>query len=92
MIGIDEDLVIPDKSKTIYEDAVACWRGETMRKWKAAARGERRRSSDFPIHTPFHELTPEQKRLLWRGNEYFHGLDEFLRIHRLRSGARSSSA
>ena len=76
VVGIDEDLVIPDKSKTIYEDAIACWRGETMRRWKE----ELVRNADkfgFPIHTPFHELTPEQKRLLWRGNEYFHGLDAF---------------
>ena len=76
MIGIDEDLVIPDKSKTIYEDAVACWRGETMRKWKEQL-VENAYKFDFPIHTPFHELTQEQKRLLWRGNEYFHGLDDF---------------
>ena len=76
VIGIDEDLVIPDKSKTIYEDAVACWRGETMRKWKQKL-VENASKFDFPIHTPFHELTQEQKRLLWRGNEYFHGLDDF---------------
>ena len=76
VIGIDEDLVIPDKSKTIYEDAVACWRGETMRKWKEQL-VENADKFDFPIHTPFHELTQEQKRLLWRGNEYFHGLDDF---------------
>ena len=76
VIGIDENLVIPDKSKTIYEDAVACWRGETMRKWKEQL-VENAYKFDFPIHTPFHELTQEQKRLLWRGNEYFHGLDDF---------------
>ena len=76
VIGIDEDLVIPDKSKTIYEDALACWRGETMRKWKEQL-VENAYKFDFPIHTPFHELTQEQKRLLWRGNEYFHGLDDF---------------
>ena len=76
VIGIDEDLVIPDKSKTIYEDAVACWRGETMRKWKEQL-VENAYKFDFPIHPPFHELTQEQKRLLWRGNEYFHGLDDF---------------
>ena len=76
VIGIDEDLVIPDKSKTIYEDAVACWRGETMRKWKEQL-VEFAYTFDFAIHTPFHELTQEQKRMLWRGNEYFHGLDDF---------------
>ena len=76
VVGIDEDLVIPDKSKTVYEDAIACWRGETMRRWKEKL-VENAAKFGFPIHTPFHALTPEQKRLLWRGNEYFHGLDEF---------------
>lgn len=74
--GIDEDLVVPDKSKTIYEDAIACWRGETMRRWKDALVASAYKF-DFPIHTPFHELTPEQKLLLWRGNSYFHGLNDF---------------
>ena len=76
IIGIDEDLVIPDKSKTIYEGAIACWRGETMRLWKEKL-VENADKFDFPIHTPYHELTPEQKRLLWTGNEYFYGLDSF---------------
>jgi len=76
VVGIDEELVIPDKSKTVYEGAVACWRGDTMRIWK-----DRLVSSaylfDFPIHTPYHALTPEQKQLLWKGNEYFNGLNDF---------------
>lgn len=76
VVGIDEDLVIPDKSKTIYEDAIACWRGETMRQWKEHLI-RNATAFDFPIHTPFHELTPAQKLLLWRGNEHFHGLDDF---------------
>ncbi len=74
--GIDEDLVVPDKNRTIYDDAVACWRGETMRKWKERL-VENAYKFDFPIHTPFHELTAAQKLLLWRGNEYFKGLDDF---------------
>ena len=74
--GIDEDLVVPDKNKTIYEDAIACWRGETMRRWKDQLVATASRFG-FPIHTPFHELTHEQKLLLWRGNEYFHGLNDF---------------
>ena len=68
--------MIPDKSKTIYEGAIACWRGETMRLWKEKL-VENADKFDFPIHTPYHELTPEQKRLLWTGNEYFYGLDSF---------------
>ena len=76
IVGIDEDLVIPDKSKTIYEDAVACWRGATMKKWKEQLVNNAY-LFDFPIHEPYYKLSEEQKLLLWRGNEYFHGLNEF---------------
>ena len=76
IVGIDEDLVIPDKSKTIYEDAIACWRGATMKKWKEVLVNNAYKF-DFPIHEPYYNLTAEQKLLLWRGNEYFHGLNEF---------------
>ncbi len=76
--GIDEDLVIPDKNRTIYDDAVACWRGETMRRWRDQL-VHNAHLFDFPIHTPYHALTPEQKLLLWRGNSYFDGLDDFFR-------------
>ena len=75
-VGIDEDLVIPDKSKTIYEGAIACWRGDTMRLWKEKLI-ENADKFGFPIHTPYHELTPAQKQLLWSGNEYFYGLNSF---------------
>ncbi len=75
-IGIDEDLVIPDKGKTIYEGAIACWRGEKMSRWKDEL-VQNASKFDFPIHTPYYELTDDQKRLLWKGNEYFHGLDDF---------------
>ena len=74
--GIDEDLVIPDKSRTIYDDAVACWRGETMRRWRDAL-VMNAHLFNFPIHTPYYALTAEEKLLLWRGNAYFHGLDDF---------------
>ena len=74
--GIDEDLVIPDKNRTIYDDAIACWRGETMRRWRDQL-VHNAHLFDFPIHTPYHALTAEQKLLLWRGNSYFHGLDDF---------------
>ncbi len=78
IVGIDEDLVIPDKSKTIYEDAVACWRGATMKKWKEQLINTAY-LFDFPIHEPYYSLTAEQKLLLWRGNEYFHGLNDFFK-------------
>jgi len=79
IIGIDTDLVVPDKSKSIYEDAIACWRGEKMSAW----RDELIRHAaefDFPIHTPFYALTPEQKQLIWTGNAYFRGLNDFFRM------------
>lgn len=76
IVGIDEDLVIPDKSKTIYEDAIACWRGATMKKWKEQLVNNAY-LFNFPIHEPYYNLTAEQKLLLWRGNEYFHGLNDF---------------
>ena len=76
VMGIDEDLVVPDKGKTIYEGAIACWRGEKMSRWKDEL-VENTHRFDFPIHTPYFELTDAEKRLLWKGNEYFHGLDDF---------------
>jgi excinuclease ABC subunit A len=76
IIGIDENLVIPDQNLSVYEDAIACWKGETMKKWK-----ERLISSadlfNFPIHKPYYQLTSVQKELLWKGNRYFYGLNRF---------------
>ena len=82
VIGIDPDLVVPDKSQTIYEGAIACWRGEKMSLWNDALVYAADKF-DFPIHTPYYELTNEQKQLLWTGNEYFHGLNDF--FHELES-------
>ncbi len=76
VVGIDEDLVVPDKSRSIFEDAIACWKGQTMKWWKEQLVNNAYKF-DFPVHTPYHDLTREQKQMLWRGNEYFHGLDEF---------------
>ncbi len=74
--GIDEDLVVPDKTKSIYSEAIAAWKGETMGWWRQQLVDNAYRF-DFPIHAPYYELTPEQKRLLWTGNEWFKGLDAF---------------
>ena len=82
VIGIDPDLVVPDKTKTIYEGAIACWKGEKMGLWNEALIYAADKF-DFPIHTPYYELTNEQKQLLWIGNEYFHGLNDF--FHELES-------
>ncbi|MCR5049540.1 MAG: excinuclease ABC subunit UvrA [Paludibacteraceae bacterium] len=76
VVGIDPDLVVPDKSKSIYEEAIACWHGDKMSEWKDALVYNAAKF-DFPIHTPFYALTTEQKQLIWTGNEYFRGLHTF---------------
>lgn len=76
VVGIDEDLVIPNKTLSIYEDAIVCWKGEKMQKWK----DELIYSADkfnFPIHLPYHDLDADQQHLLWTGNQYFKGLNTF---------------
>jgi len=76
VVGIDPDLVIPDKSKSIYDGAIAPWRGEKMGEWL----DKLTRSAikfDFPIHRAYADLTKAQQELLWTGNKYFQGLDEF---------------
>jgi len=78
VIGIDEDLVIPDKSKTVYEGAIAPWRGEKMREWNDLL-VKNSLKFDFPIHRQYNQLTEEQQRLLWTGNQYFRGLDAFFK-------------
>ncbi len=78
VIGIDEDLVIPNKSLSIYQDAVACWKGEKMSEWKNQLIYSAEKFN-FPIHKPFYELAPAQKFLLWTGNKYFKGLNSFFK-------------
>lgn len=76
--GIDEDLVVPDKSKSVYDGALVCWRGETMGWWRQQV-VDNAYKCDFPIHRPYYQLTTQQRRELWSGNEYFHGVDEFFK-------------
>lgn len=76
IIGIDENLVIPDQNLSVYQDAIVCWKGETMKKWKERL-VENAHLFDFPVHRPYYQLTPEQKNLLWKGNRYFYGIDRF---------------
>lgn len=78
VIGIDPDLVIPDKSKSIYDGAIAPWRGEKMKEWNEVLI-KNASKFDFPIHRPYIELTEDQKELLWTGNKYFGGLDDFFK-------------
>lgn len=76
ILGIDEDLVIPDKSLSVYEGAVAPWRSERMKRWVEPLLKHGIRF-DFPIHRPFKDLTDAEKELIWTGNEYFKGLNKF---------------
>jgi excinuclease ABC subunit A len=78
IIGIDEDLVIPDKSKSVYEGAIAPWRGEKMREWNDQLI-QHALKFDFPIHRQYNQLTEKQQQLLWTGNKYFRGLDAFFK-------------
>ena len=78
VIGIDEDLVIPNKALSIYQEAVACWKGEKMSEWKNQLIMNAY-LFDFPIHKPYYDLTPEQKELLWSGNEFFEGINTFFK-------------
>ncbi|PWD98668.1 excinuclease ABC subunit UvrA [Marinilabilia rubra] len=78
VIGIDEDLVVPNKNLSIYDEAIACWRGEKMGEWKNALINNAHKF-DFPVHKPYYELSQEQRRLLWTGNRYFHGLNKFFK-------------
>lgn len=76
VIGIDPDLVIPDKSRSVFDGAIAPWRGEKMGAWldklvRSALK------FDFPIHRDYGELTKAQQELLWTGNKYFRGLNDF---------------
>ncbi len=78
VLGIDEDLVIPDKSLSVFEGAVAPWRSETMSEW-AKPLLKNGIKFDFPIHRPYNELTKAQQELLWTGNQYFEGINDFFR-------------
>lgn len=76
VIGIDEDLVIPNTALSVYENAIFPWRGESM-SWYRDQLVNNSHKFDFPIHKPYFELSPEHKALIWSGNEYFEGLDSF---------------
>jgi len=77
VIGIDEDLVIPNKALSIYEDAIVAWKGDKMSEWKLHFM---RLAPDFPIHKPYFELSDEQKDFLWRGAGDWEGLDGFFNM------------
>ena len=76
ILGIDPDKVIPNKEMTIYEGAIMPWRSETMQKWMKPLIAHSQQF-DFPIHKPYRALSTAQKQLLWAGNTYFKGIDDF---------------
>ena len=76
IIGIDEELVIPNTALSVYENAIYAWRGESM-SWFRDQLVNSAYKFDFPIHKPFFELSAEQKQLIWDGNKYFTGLNDF---------------
>jgi len=76
VIGIDEDLVIPNTALSVYENAVFPWRGESM-SWYRDQLVNAAYKFDFPIHKPWFELSEEQKQLVWDGNEHFIGIHKF---------------
>lgn len=78
-LGIDERLVVPDPQRSVWDDAVVCWRGEKMSQWKM----DLARVADtagFPIHRPYSDLTQEQRDFLWHGGHGFEGIDGFFRM------------
>ncbi|MBO9570728.1 MAG: excinuclease ABC subunit UvrA [Chitinophagaceae bacterium] len=78
VLGIDEDLVIPDKRLSVYEGAVAPWKGEKLGKWRDDFM-RASKSEDFPIHKPVIDLTKKQYELLWKGNRSVAGIDDFFK-------------
>src|SRR5688500_7692594 len=78
VLGIDEDLVIPNKLLSVYEGAVAPWKGEKLGKWKESFVKAARRF-DFPVHKPIIDLTKEQYRILWEGNQFVNGINDFFK-------------
>lgn len=78
VIGIDEDLVVPEKSLSIFEDAIVPWKGEKMQEWKKYFLTHSRKN-DFPIHKPYFELSEKHKDYLWRGASGWEGIDGFFK-------------
>lgn len=78
VIGIDEDMVVPNKSLSLYEGAVVCWRGEKMSEWKTRLIRLSAKLG-FPIHTPYCDLTEQQRNILWHGSDPWEGIDGFFK-------------
>lgn len=78
-IGIDERLVVPDMSRSVYDGAVACWRGPKMDEWRQRLLLEAPRIG-FPVHRPYSDLSEEERGMLWRGKGTWPGIDGFFRF------------
>ena len=78
ILGLDEDLIIPDKRLSVYEGAVAPWKGEKLGEWKEAFIRAAKKF-DFPVHKPVIDLTQKQLNDLWKGNSYVNGIDDFFK-------------
>jgi len=76
VMGIDEQKVVPDPSKSVYDGAIACWKGEKYGEWLKQLLRQAHKF-DFPVHTSYEELTKKERRLLWIGNDLFWGIDSF---------------
>ncbi|THD67826.1 excinuclease ABC subunit UvrA [Robertkochia marina] len=76
VIGLDEELIVPNTGLSVYENAIFAWRGESM-SWYRDQLVNNAYKFDFPIHKPWYELTQDQRDLVWQGNKYFTGLSEF---------------
>ncbi|WP_423740276.1 excinuclease ABC subunit UvrA [Flavobacterium columnare] len=78
IIGIDQDLVIPNTALSVYENCIAPWKGESM-SWYRDQLVNNSHKFDFPIHKPYFQLEESQKQLIWQGNQYFEGLTHFFK-------------
>lgn len=78
-IGIDEELVIPNTSKSIYDDCIAPWKTETFKEYKDNLINHAF-EYDIPIHKPWHELTKQQKKIIWEGTKAFEGIDDYFKF------------
>ncbi|MDE6338930.1 MAG: excinuclease ABC subunit UvrA, partial [Muribaculaceae bacterium] len=78
VLGISEELVVPNKTLSVYQNAIKCWSGDKMNEWKTRLIHLAPRFN-FPIHTPYIDLTPSQKDFLWHGNSHWEGIDGFFK-------------
>ena len=76
IIGVDENLVVPDKRLSVYQDAIVCWKGEKMSEWKEQLIAGSKKAQ-FPIHKAYKDLDKKEWDMLWNGTSYFHGIYEF---------------